>query len=316
MTQYIIRRLLLAVPTILLVLFATFMMLRLVPGDVVELIMAENPYADETYRAQLEEQLGLDKPIPVQFAIYMGEVLRGDLGESPWTRRAVSDELRRRLPVTLEFALYTIILGLIIAIPIGVYAAIRQDTWGDYFGRSFAILGLSVPYFVTALFLIIFPQMWFGWTPPLSYKSWGDGPWDHIYYFFWPALLLGINLAAGVMRMTRTMMLEVLRQDYIRTAWSKGLRERVVITRHALKNAMIPVLTIIGLQVSVAIGGTIILESIFNMPGVGRYFIQAVFNRDYPSVQGVVIVLAIVVVLVNLIVDVLYGVLDPRIRYS
>jgi peptide/nickel transport system permease protein len=316
MTQYIIRRLLLAIPTIVLVMFATFMFVRMVPGDVVELIMAENPYAGDEYREQLEDQLGLNRPIPVQFVIYMGNVLQGDLGESPWTRRAVSTELQRRMPVTLEFAFYSIMLGLIIALPIGVWAAMRQDTLGDYLGRSFAILGLSVPYFLTALFLIIFPQMWFGWTPPLQYVGWTDDPIQHVYFFFWPALLLGINLAAGVMRMTRTMMLEVLRQDYIRTAWSKGLRERVVIVRHSLRNAMIPVLTIVGLQVSVALGGTIILETIFNMPGVGRYFITAVFQRDYPSIQGVVLVLAVVVVLMNLIVDVAYGVLDPRIRYS
>ncbi len=316
MTQYIVRRLLLAIPTLILVMFATFMFVRIIPGDVVEMIMAESPYADEEFRQSLEEQLGLDQPIPEQFARYSFNVLQGDLGESPWTGRAVSAELQNRLPVTLEFGLYAILLGLVIAIPIGVWAAMRQDTFGDYAGRSFAILGLSVPYFLTALLLVIFPQMWFGWTPPLSYTPWSDGVFAHLYYYFWPALLLGINLAAGIMRMTRTMMLEVLRQDYIRTAWSKGLRERVVIIRHSLRNAMIPVLTVIGLQVSIAIGGTIILETIFNMPGIGRYFIGAVFNRDYPSIQGVVLVLAAVIILTNLVVDVLYGVLDPRIRYS
>ena len=316
MTQYIIRRLLLAVPTLVLVMFATFMFVRIIPGDVVEMIMAESPYADDAYRAHLEEQLGLDRPIPEQFVRYSASVLQGDLGESPWTGRAVSTELQNRLPVTLEFGLYAILLGLVIAIPIGVWSAMRQDTFGDYAGRSFAILGLSVPYFLTALLLVIFPQMWFGWTPPLSYTPWSDGVFSHLYYFFWPALLLGINIAAGIMRMTRTMMLEVLRQDYIRTAWSKGLRERVVIIRHSLRNAMIPVLTIIGLQVSIAIGGTIILETIFNMPGIGRYFIGAVFNRDYPSIQGVVLCLAVVIIMTNLVVDVLYGVLDPRIRYS
>lgn len=316
MTDYIIRRVLLAIPTILLVMFATFMMLRMVPGNLVEIILAEDPYHTEEDKVALEEQLGLDEPIPTQFVKYVGNALTGDLGTSPWTQQAVTAELKRRLPVTLEFGFFAIFLGLLIAIPIGVWSAMRQDTWGDYAGRTFAILALSVPYFFTATLLVVFPVIWFGWAPPLVYKGWSDGPFQHIYYFFFPALLLGFNLAGGVMRMTRTMMLEVLRQDYIRTAWSKGLRERVIITRHSLRNALIPVVTIVGLQVSVAIGGTLILETIFNMPGVGRYFIGAVFQRDYPSVQGVVLVLAIVVVFFNILVDVLYGVLDPRIRFG
>lgn len=316
MTQYIIRRSLMAVPTILLVMFATFMLLRMVPGNLVEIMLAENPYATEQDRIDLEQQLGLDEPVPLQFVKWVGNALKGDLGESPWTTRPVTEELKGRLPVTLEFGFLGILIGLVIALPIGVWSAMRQDTMSDYVGRSFAILALSVPTFFLALLLVIFPQMWFGWAPPLLYVPWADGPVQHVWYFFWPALLLGLNLAGGVMRLTRTMMLEVLRQDYIRTAWSKGMRERVVIMRHGLRNAMIPVITVIGLQVSVAIGGTIILETIFNMPGVGRYFVSAVFQRDYPSVQGVVLVLAIVVIFVNLLVDILYGVIDPRIRYS
>ncbi len=316
MTEYIIRRLLLAVPTVLLVMFATFMLLRLVPGDLVELMMAENPYATEEDRARIERELGLDKPIPQQFAVYLGKVVRGDFGHSPWTGRSVASELQDRLPVTVEFGFMAILIGLVIALPVGILSAVRQDTLADYAARSFAILALSVPYFFTALLLIVFPSTWWGWSPPLTYKPWSAGPIDHLYYYFWPALLLGVGLAGSVMRMTRTMMLEVLRQDYIRTAWAKGLRERAVITRHALKNALIPVVTIVGLQVGTALGGTIILESIFNIPGVGRYFIGAIFQRDYPSVQGVVLVLAVIVVLVNIVVDLTYGWLDPRIRYG
>jgi peptide/nickel transport system permease protein len=315
-TEYVIRRTLLAIPTIVLVMFATFMMLRLVPGNLLEIMLAENPYATEQDRIELEAELGLDKPIPTQFVKYVGEVLRGDLGDSPWTGRAVTSELKNRLPVSAELGLYAILIGMLISLPIGVLSAIRQDTWADYVSRSFAILALSVPYFFVAILLIIFPVKWWGWAPPLLYKPWSQGPVDHLYYFFFPALLLGINLAGGVMRLTRTTMLEVLRQDYIRTAWSKGLRERVVIMRHALKNAFIPVITILGLQVSVAVGGTIILESIFNMPGIGRYLVGAILQRDYPSVQGVVLVIAVVVIFVNLIVDISYGYLDPRIRYS
>jgi peptide/nickel transport system permease protein len=306
---------LLAIPTILLVMFMTFMLLRLVPGDLVSIMLAERPYATAEDKTKLEKELGLDEPIPTQFAKYMFNVLQGDLGQSPWTSTPVREELGRRLPVTLEFGLIAILCGLIISLPIGVLAAVRQDTVSDYIGRSFAILALSVPSFFTATLLVVFGPK-FGWTPPLIYKGWSDGPVSHIYYFIVPAMLLGMTLAGSVMRMTRTMMLEVLRQDYIRTAWAKGLRERSVISRHAIKNAFIPVITIIGLQVGVAISGTIIIETIFNMPGVGRYFVGAIFARDYPSVQGVVLLLAVVVVFVNLLVDLAYGWLDPRIRYS
>ena len=291
------------------------MIVRLVPGNIVELILAERPYATPEAKAQIEKDLGLDTPIPVQFVKYLGNVLQGDLGQSYWTSRPVTDELRTRLPVTLELGLYSILLGLMVAMPVGLLSAVRQDTIPDYVARSFAIFAISVPYFFTATLLIVFPPMW-GWAPPLIFKGWTDGPLQHLYYFFFPALQLGVALAGGVMRITRTMMLEVLRQDYIRTAWSKGLRERSVIMRHALKNAFIPVVTVIGLQVGAALGGTIILESIFNMPGIGRYLVGAIFQRDYPSIQGVVLVLAIVVVFVNLFVDVTYAFLDPRIRYS
>lgn len=315
MFDYVLRRALLAVPTILLVMFMTFMLLRLVPGNLVEIMLAERPYATPADKAELEQQLGLDEPIPTQFVKYIFNVVRGDLGESPWTATPVTHELRRRLPVTMEFGLLAILCGLCISLPVGVLAAIRQDSIADYVGRSFAILALSIPSFFTATILIVFgPKM--GWTPPLIYKGWSDGALNHLYYYIVPAVLLGVTLAGSVMRMTRTMMLEVLRQDYIRTAWAKGLRERSVILRHAVKNAFIPVITIIGLQVGVAISGTIIIESIFNMPGVGRYFVGAILQRDYPSVQGVVLVLATVVVFVNLLVDLTYGWLDPRIRFS
>jgi peptide/nickel transport system permease protein len=315
MGAYILRRVLLAIPTILLVVFATFMLIRMVPGNLVQIMLAERPYSTPADRAKLEKELGLDEPIPTQFTKYMFNVVRGDLGDSPWTTQPVTKELGRRLPITLEFGLLAILIGLIISLPVGVLAAVRQDTIPDYIGRSFAILALSVPSFFTATLLVVFgPKM--GWSPPLIYKGWSDGPVAHIYYFIVPATLLGMTLAGGVMRMTRTMMLEVLRQDYVRTAWAKGLRERSVILRHAIKNAFIPVITIIGLQVGVAISGTIIIETIFNMPGVGRFFVGAILARDYPSVQGVVLVLAIVVVFVNLLVDLAYGWLDPRIRFS
>ena len=314
MTQYIIRRLLLGVPTLLFVLFFTFMMVRLIPGNVVDLILAENPYATEQDKQDLKEQLGLDKPIPTQFVKYVWNAAQGDLGKSPWTGAPVSTELKNRFPVTFEFGIWAILIGLCISLPIGILSAIRQDTIADYVARTFAITALSVPYFFTATILVVFPIQWFGWAPPLIYKKWSEGPIDHMYYLIFPALLLGINLSGTVMRLTRTQMLEVLRQDYIRTAWSKGLRERAIITRHALKNALIPVITVVGLQIPLTVGGTLILETIFNMPGVGRFFVNAIFQRDYPSMQGVALAIAVVVIVSNIIVDVTYGILDPRIR--
>ncbi len=316
MTDYLIRRLLLAIPTILLVMLATFSIVRLVPGDVVQVMLAERPYATEADKKALREELGMDDPIPIQFVKYVGNVLRGDLGTSPWTERAVTSELNDRLPVTAQLGLMAIIIGLLISLPIGILSAVRQDTLQDYGARSFAILALSVPSFFIGTLVVVLPSLWFSWSPPLIYKGWDAGPWPHLYYFFFPALVIGLGLAGSVMRLTRTMMLEVLRQDYIRTAWSKGLRERTIIGRHAIKNAFIPVITVIGLQVSVAVSGTIIVESIFNVPGVGRFFVSAISQRDYPSVQGVVLVLAITIVFVNLLVDVSYALLDPRIRYS
>ncbi len=316
MTEYIIRRLLLAIPTVLLVMLATFSIVRLVPGDIVQLMMAERPYATEADKEALRKDLGVDEPIATQFVKYVGSTLTGDLGRSPWTNRAVTSELKDRLPVTAQLGVFSIVLGLAMALPIGILSAVRQDTIQDYTSRSFAILALSVPSFFTATLLIVLPSMWFDWAPPLIYKSWADGPWAHVYYLFFPAAIIALGLSGSVMRITRTMMLEVLRQDYIRTAWSKGLRERAIIVRHGLKNAFIPVVTVIGLQVSVAISGTIIVETIFNVPGVGRFFVGAILQRDYPSVQGVVLVLATMIVLVNLLVDITYALLDPRIRYA
>jgi len=314
--RYIVRRVMLAIPTIILVMFATFVMVRFVPGDLVELILAENPYATEQDKIDLRERLGLDEPIPIQFAKYSANLMQGDMGYSHWTNRPVTEELRNRLPVTLEFGMLAVLLGLLVAVPVGIISAIRQDTIADYVARSFAILSISVPYFFTATLLVIFPVIWFGWAPPLTYVGWSEGPAGHMYYMFFPAFILGVNLSGSVMRMTRTMVLEVMRQDYIRTAYAKGLRERTVLVRHAMKNALIPVITIIGLQIGGALSGTLIIETIFNMPGVGRYFISSILARDYPSIQGVVLVLATVVVFVNLIVDLIYAMLDPRISYS
>jgi peptide/nickel transport system permease protein len=314
MTTYIIRRLLLAIPTLLVIMLAVFSIIRLLPGDIVRLMVAEQNYAaDET---ALRRSLGLHEPVPVQFARWIGGVAKGDLGQSLWTRREISTELRQRFPATIELGVFAVIIGLLIAIPVGLISAIRQDTWLDYAGRSFAILLISIPGFWLATLLLVFPLIWWSWVPPLKYVAFLDNPWQNIQYFFWPSLLLGAGLSGITMRLTRNQMLEVLRQDYIRTAHAKGLRERGVIMQHALKNAMIPVVTVIGLQVGFVVSGTVIFETIFGIPGVGRFFFEAINFRDYPTVQATVLFIAIAIVMANLIVDVTYAMIDPRIRYN
>jgi peptide/nickel transport system permease protein len=319
MSAYIIRRLLLLIPTLFLVTIIVFLMVRLIPGDVIDLIMEEHMF--ETKRGRevnieaIEKRLGLDLPIHVQYGRWISDVFRGDLGESMWTDRPVTEELRSRLPVSLELGLLGIIVGLLIAVPVGIYSAIRQDTIGDYLGRSFAILCIAVPNFWVATMVIVFPSIWWQWTPSLEYIPLAENPIENFKQFIIPAAILGMVLSGYTMRMTRTMMLEVLRQDYIRTAWSKGLRERVVIIRHALKNALIPVVSIAALQIPVLIGGSVIIEQIFSLPGMGRYFLEAIADRDYTIVSGINLVVASVVLLNNLVTDMTYAYLDPRVQY-
>jgi len=319
MSAYILRRLLLLIPTLFLVTIIVFLMVRLIPGDVIDLIMEEHMF--ETKRGRevnieaIERRLGLDLPIHVQYGRWIADVFRGDLGESMWTNRPVTEELRNRLPVSLELGLLGIIVGLIIAVPVGIYSAIRQDTVGDYLGRSFAILCIAVPNFWVATMVIVFPSIWWQWTPSLEYIPLVENPIENFKQFIIPAAILGMVLSGYTMRMTRTMMLEVLRQDYIRTAWSKGLRERVVIVRHALKNALIPVVSIAALQIPVLIGGSVIIEQIFSLPGMGRYFLEAIADRDYTIVSGINLVVASVVLLNNLMTDMTYAYLDPRVQY-
>ena len=221
-----------------------------------------------------------------------------------------------RLPVTIQLGVMAIVIGLVIALPVGIYSAIRQDTAADYAGRSIAIIGLATPNFWLGIMVMIYPTLWWGWTPPMELISFTEDPLGNLGVFIVPSLILGTASAAATMRMTRTMMLEVLRQDYIRTAWSKGLRERVVVMRHAVKNALIPVVTLIGLQLPILIGGSVIMENIFNLPGLGRLLLTALDNRDYPVVSGINLFFATAVVLFNLLIDLLYSYLDPRVRYD
>ena len=315
MQRYILRRLLLTVPALLGVTLLVAGMVRLLPGDAVTAMLQDyNSYARDA--DELRARLGLDKPFPVQYLTWLGGVARGDLGQSLRDRTPVRDELAARLPVTLELGLLGLLVALLIAIPLGVYSAVRQDTPSDYAARSLAIAMLAIPGFWFATLALTLPSLWFGWTPPLRYTRLTDDPARNLGQMLLPAIILGIGLSGSLMRLTRAQMLEVLRQDFIRTARAKGLSARATVFRHALRNAIVPVVTLLGLQVTVLIGGAVVLESIFVLPGMGRYLLEALNNRDYPVVQAVVLIFAAVIILVNLFVDLLYAWLDPRIRYS
>jgi peptide/nickel transport system permease protein len=291
-----------------------FLLIRLMPGDVVVLMFEEKAYAKDL--DALRAKLGLDQPMYLQYFTWMGRVVQGDLGESLWTKRPVREEIVRRLPISIELGTMTIAFALCLALPIGVLSAIRQDTLKDYSARSLAIIGLSVPGFWKATLVIVLPSIWFGWAPPLQFTPFSQNPWQHLSQFILPAIILGIASGASIMRLTRALMLEVLRQDYIRTAWSKGMRERRVVLKHAFKNAVIPVITIVGIQIGQVASGTVIIETIFGLPGMGQFLVNAIYQRDYPVVQGVNLLIASIIVFVNLLVDVTYAYLDPRIRYQ
>ena len=301
-------------PTMALVTLLVFSIIRLLPGDIVTLMLSEQGYAAD--KAQLERMLGLDQPFYRQYLTYIGRVLQGDLGVSFWTKEPVLEEIMRRLPVSLELAVLAMLFGLVLALPAGIFSAIRQDTWLDYLFRSGAIGGLSIPGFWMATVVIVAASIWWQWVPPMRYTPFMRDPVKNLSQLLLPALILGLALSASVMRMTRSMVLEVLREDYVRTAWAKGLSETVVVTRHVLKNAMIPVVTVLGLQLSTLIGGTVIMETIFVLPGMGKFLLDAIAWRDYPVIQGINLFLATGVIVVNLVVDLVYGFLDPRIRYG
>jgi peptide/nickel transport system permease protein len=303
------------VPTLIGVSVVVFVLVRLLPGDATTLLLqdAKSSAADE---AALRHQLGLDQPLIVQYVDWAATLARGDLGRSLKSRNPVSDELGGRIPVTLELGLLALVIAIGIAIPIGVLSAARQDTWADYVSRSAAIGLLAIPGFWLATLVITLPSVWWGWTPPLRYARLFDDPTKNLSQVIIPAVILGLGLSGGLMRLIRTQMLEVLRQDYVRTAAAKGLSEHSIVLRHALKNAFIPAMTALGLQVSLLISGTVVLESIFVLPGMGRYLLESVQARDYPAVQGLNLLFATVIILSNLMVDLLYGWLDPRVRYS
>lgn len=322
MAAYLIRRILLSIPVLFLVTIIVFALLRFIPGDVIDAMLAEAGQGGgggaqvEIDRAALEHALGLDVPIHVQYGRWVSGVLRGDLGISLRKQRPVRDLIFGRLPVTMELGVFAVLTGLLIALPVGIYSAIRQDTVGDYITRSFAIMALAIPSFWLGILIMVLPSIWWQWSPPLKFVPFMEDPIKNLQMVIIPSIVLGLFLSGTTMRMVRTMMLEVLRQDYIRTAWAKGLRERIVIVRHALKNALIPVVSIIGLQVVLIVGGSVIIEQIFNLPGIGSLLLESLNKRDYPIVSGINLIIAVVVLLMNLVVDVTYCYLDPRVKFK
>jgi peptide/nickel transport system permease protein len=310
--KYFLKRLLVAIPSLLIATVIVFSLVRLIPGDVVVLMMEENQYADDI--EAMRAKLGLNRPIYLQYFQWVGRALRGDLGDSLYTRRPVVSELLARVPVSLELGAVAIFFAILLGIPVGILSAVRQDTAQDYAARGGAILGLSVPGFWLGTLVVVLPAIYFKWSPSIQFTKLADNPWGHVTQFILPGLLLGIASAASIMRLTRTQLLEVLRQDYVRTAWSKGLGERIVVLKHSLKNALIPVVTVLGIQIAQVLSGTVIFESIFGLPGMGRFLFDAITERDYPVIQGINLVVVTTVVAVNLLVDVVYAYLDPRIR--
>ena len=317
MRAYIIRRLLLIIPTLFILSIIVFLAVRLIPGDIIDVMVRRMEWVGGDFdREALEHMLGLDVPVHVQYGRWIGGIfLHGTLGKSILGDWLVEERIIGRMPVTLELGVLAIVIGLVIALPVGIYSAIRQDTAADYAGRSIAIIGLATPNFWLGIMVMIFPAIWWGWAPPMKLIPFTEDPLGNLGMFIIPSVILGTAMAASTMRMTRTMMLEVLRQDYIRTAWSKGLKERIVIMRHAIKNALIPVVSLIGLQLPILVGGSVIMENIFALPGIGRLFLNALEQRDYPVVSGVNLVFASVVLLNNLFIDMIYPYLDPRVRY-
>ena len=315
MYKYVVRRLLMAIPVLLISSLIVFGLMRVMPGDALLVLMGDSGNVSEKDLAKLRNDLGLDKPYHEQYLIWLWQMVSFNPGHSIFTNEPIPVALKKAIPVTLELAALAMVLGLVIAVPIGVLSATRQDTASDYAGRVVAVTGLSLPDFWLGTLVITFAAIWFHWIPPIGYASLWDDPWRNLQQFLLPAAVLGFRLSAATMRMTRSTVLEVLREDYVRTAWAKGLGGRIVVYKHALKNALIPVVTIVGGQLGVLLAGTVVVETIFALPGMGRLTVEAILYRDYPIVQTNVMLVAATLVSLNLLVDLTYAWLDPRIRY-
>jgi peptide/nickel transport system permease protein len=315
---YIIRRVLLIFPNLILLTMVVFLSVRFIPGDVVDMLVSEinteGVMDYEEARDMIRDQLGLDTPIAVQYGKWLSGVVRGDLGTSLRSRQPITEEFLSKVPISIELGILAMLTGLIIALPIGIFSAIRQDSLGDYAARTIAIVMMSVPGFWIMTMVIVFPAIWWNWLPAMEYIPFTQNPLGNLVQFIIPGVIMGASFSGGLMRVIRTMMLEVLRQDYITTAWAKGLSERVVIIRHALKNALLPVVTIVGMGLPMLIAGSVVTEQIFNLPGVGRWLFDAVNRRDYPIISGMNLMLATLVLFCNLAVDITYAWLDPRVQ--
>jgi peptide/nickel transport system permease protein len=320
MRTYVIHRLLLFVPSLLGASLLIFVLMRLVPGDIAEIIVyqagAESSTVQQRQVQQIRAELGLDRPVIVQYLLWLGNALRGDFGQSYIQKRPVIEIVRERFPRSLELAILTLFVAVVWAVPLGVVSAVRQNTWADYAVRIVSISGLSLPIFFTGVLILWALVRFFRWLPPLEFVSFVEDPAENLKQMLWPTLAQAYYISAPIMRLTRSQMLEVVRQDYVRTARAKGLAERAVVYRHALSNSLLPVVTFIGWWGGRLLGGIVIMEIIFAVPGMGTALVQAVSNRDYPTVQAIVFVMAVIFLTLNLLVDMVYGWLDPRIRYA
>jgi peptide/nickel transport system permease protein len=317
MRRYILKRLLLMIPTLLGVAILVFLMLRVAPGDIVEMKYAgTGAYAPKEMLDRERAQLGLDKPLWYQFFSWIWGIVRFDFGNSMWTGRPVIHEIAIRLELSLQLALMATIVAIFLSIPLGTVAALKQDTWVDYFVRVFSIAGLAVPSFWLGILIILGFLIFFRWLPPLTFTSFWVDPKANLAQLTWPALAVGYRYSAVATRMTRSAVLEVLREDYIRTARAKGLWEKVILVRHALKNAMLPVITVIGLEFAFLVGGLVVTEQVFNLNGIGMLFVESIAQRDYIMVQTLVLLISFVFIFVNFLVDLINACLDPRIRYQ
>ena len=319
MKTYALRRLGLFIPTLILTTLIVFVLFFLVPGDAALVILTGEEGAgavtDEDI-ARMRHELGLDRPIHVQYGSWIWGILRGDLGTSIWYQTPVIDELKDKFVVTVELSIFGIAMAFLMAVPLGIISAVKQDTWPDYISRIVSLVGIALPTFWLSILMVYFLAYTFNWLPPLGYASLWEDPWLNLEQLFFPALAIAFHDLAFTARVTRSSMLEVLREDYMRTARAKGLKEMAVVGRHALKNAILPVVTVSGYQFARALGGVIIVETIFVVPGLGRFVIESILHRDFVVLQAVILLTAAVVLTLTLVIDLLYGILDPRIRYQ
>jgi peptide/nickel transport system permease protein len=314
MSGYIVRRLVLAAITVVGVTFLVFAAVRWLPGNRVDVLLATGTNSGPGARAKLEHELGFDRPFLVQYGTWLGSVATGHLGKSLVNGQSLAFYIKEGLPVSIELGLLSLLFGIVFGVSIGIISAVKQDTWVDYVLRSFAIFLLAMPGFLIAVIVIVLASRFWNWNPPITYIPLKRDPIHNLGQFLLPAVILGFSSAAALMRFTRTAMLDILRQDYIRTARSKGLGDRVVVLNHALRNSLIPIVSIVGLFLAYIVGGTVIFESIFQLPGVGRFLFEEVNTRDYPGIQAIALIFAVVVVLTNLATDIVYTWVDPRVR--